>query len=96
MKIHHIRNATMVIESNGIMLLIDPMIGKKGSAAQPFSYLRFKPVKNPIINLPEGSTELINKCNHCLITHLHADHLDNAAIVFLRKKLTNFPNFLSI
>ena len=86
MRVHHIRNATTLIESGNFKLLIDPMIGKKGSAAPPFSYLRFKPLKNPICDLPKGALELIYSATHCLITHRHADHLDSEAIRYLRDK----------
>ncbi len=83
MIIHHIRNATLIIESQDKMILVDPMIGKKGTAAPPFSFIRFKPKRNPIVELPENAMELIHKTTHCLITHLHADHFDKAAIAFL-------------
>ena len=29
MKIHHLRNATFVIESKSTFILVDPMLGKK-------------------------------------------------------------------
>ena len=86
MTIHHIRNASMIIETNDHVLLIDPMIGDVGTAAPPFSFIRFKPKKNPIVPLPKGVMDLIEKTTHCLITHQHADHLDKAALDFLRAK----------
>jgi L-ascorbate metabolism protein UlaG (beta-lactamase superfamily) len=76
----------MIIESKDHRILIDPMIGEKGTAAPPFSFIRFKPVKNPILDLPWGAMDLIKKTTHCLITHLHADHLDKAAIEFLKEE----------
>ncbi|MEM1003312.1 MAG: MBL fold metallo-hydrolase, partial [Bacteroidota bacterium] len=75
-----------VIESQDKILLIDPMTGKKGTAAPPFSIIRFKPIKNPILDLPNGAMELIEKTTHCLITHLHADHLDKSAVTFLKDR----------
>ncbi len=86
MKIHHLRNATLIIEFHDQMILVDPMIGKKGTAAPPFSFIRFKPKRNPIVELPDNATELIGRTTHCLITHLHADHFDKAAIDFLSKE----------
>jgi L-ascorbate metabolism protein UlaG (beta-lactamase superfamily) len=76
----------MVIEHQDHVLLIDPMIGAKGTAAPPFSVVRFKPLKNPTLDLPKGALKLIEKTTHCLITHLHADHLDKAGISFLKEK----------
>ncbi|MBO6607189.1 MBL fold metallo-hydrolase [Psychroserpens sp.] len=86
MKIHHIRNATLIIETQDKLILVDPMLGKKGTAAPPFSFIRFKPKRNPIVDLPDNAMGLIERTTHCLITHLHADHFDKAAISFLTKK----------
>ena len=94
MRIHHLRNATMIIETGDIVLLIDPMLGKKGTAAPSFTLFRFKPQKNPIIDLPEGAMQLVNKTTHCLITHLHPDHLDKAAERFLISN--NIPVICSV
>ena len=75
-------------------MLIDPMLGKRGTAAPSFTLFRFKPQRNPIIDLPAGVMQLINKTPHCLITHLHPDHLDKEAHRFLRSK--NIPVICSI
>jgi L-ascorbate metabolism protein UlaG (beta-lactamase superfamily) len=75
MKIHHLRNATMVIESNDHFILVDPMLGPKGSGL-PFTVLRFRARRNPIVDLPEQANAILAKVTHCLITHLHPDHLD--------------------
>ncbi len=88
MKIHHLRNATLVIETNEHVILVDPMLGKKGSGL-PFSLFRFKPKRNPTVDLPSNSNEILEKVTHCLITHLHPDHLDKDAEEFLKKK--NIP-----
>ncbi|MEM6297943.1 MAG: MBL fold metallo-hydrolase [Bacteroidota bacterium] len=86
MKIHHLRNATMVIQTDTDVILVDPMLGEKGTAAPPFAFFRFKPQRNPIVNLPSQAMEIVNKTTHCLITHLHADHLDKKGEEFLRSK----------
>ncbi|WP_291723715.1 MBL fold metallo-hydrolase [Bernardetia sp.] len=88
MKIHHLRNATMVIETEEKVILIDPMLGKKGTAGPTFTLFRFKPQRNPIVDLPTNAQKLIEKTTHCLITHLHPDHLDKVAENFLRSKQT--------
>ncbi|MCA0131609.1 MBL fold metallo-hydrolase [Winogradskyella alexanderae] len=85
MKIHHLRNATMVIETNDSIILVDPMLGKKGEAAPPFAFIRFWPRRNPIIDLPSNANEILNRVTHCLITHLHADHIDKKGEDFLRQ-----------
>ncbi len=97
MKIHHLRNATFVIESGERHILIDPMLSEKG-AMPPFSYFRARPLKNPTVNLPDNSDEVLEKVTHCLITHSqklgikalqHTDHLDQPGENFLRGK--NIP-----
>lgn len=93
LKIHHIRNATMIVETETQVLLVDPMLGKKGSI-QSFAEKRFKSQKNPIVPLPESCHKLLSKITHCLITHKHEDHLDQAGIEFLKNN--NIPVTRSI
>ncbi len=81
LNIHHFRNATMVIETEKDVILIDPMIGSKGSIAT-FTYFRFKAQKNPIVPLPKSCEKILKRVTHCLITHKHPDHLDKAGEYF--------------
>ena len=94
MKIHHLRNATFVIESGKNFILIDPMLGAKGSLP-PFSYIRFKSIKNPMVDLPPDADSVLGKVTICFITHSqkfgikalqHTDHLDPSGEDFLRDK----------
>ena len=96
MKIHHLRNATFVIESGEHFILIDPMLGAKGSLP-PFSRIRFKSLKNPLVDLPPNADSVLGKVTNCLITHSqkfgikalqHTDHLDIPGEDFLREKNT--------
>lgn len=91
MKIHHLRSATFVIESNDKIILIDPMLGDKGTLP-PFSVFRFSAKKNPTVDLPSNASEILDKVNNALITHSqtfgfkplqHGDHLDSAGEQFL-------------
>ena len=88
MKIHHLRNATMVIESADKFILVDPMLGPVGFMP-PFSIFRYKARRNPTVPLPDNSALILDKVTHCLITHRHPDHLDSRAEKFLREK--NIP-----
>lgn len=92
MKIHHLRNATFVIESGGNYILIDPMLSRKGKLP-PFAYFRHAPKRNPLVELPDNAPEILEQVTHCLITHsqklgigllTHTDHLDDAGKTFLR------------
>ncbi|MDC7998385.1 MBL fold metallo-hydrolase [Gilvibacter sediminis] len=94
MKITHIRNATMVIETKDKVILVDPMLGAKGKAGPTFTLFRYKARKNPIIDLPANAIDIVNKTTHCLITHLHPDHLDKKAEAFLKSK--NIPIICSV
>lgn len=86
MKVYQLRNATMLIESGKNTILVDPMLGAKGTAGPPFTLFRFKPQRNPIVDLPDNAMSQVEKTTHCLITHLHPDHLDKAGETFLRQK----------
>ncbi len=88
MKLHHLRNATLIIEHQEHMILVDPMLGKVGTQP-PFTLFRFKARKNPLIPLPDNSQEKLDRVTHCLITHKHPDHIDKAAIHFLMNR--NIP-----
>ena len=93
MKIQHFRNATMTIETDTDIVLVDPMIGPKGTMP-PFTFFRFKPRKNPTVALPEHCKPTLEKVTHCLITHLHPDHLDKEAETYLKER--NIPITCSI
>ena len=94
MKIHHLRNATFVIEAGKHHILIDPMLSDKG-ALPPFAYLRHPPRRNPLVALPDNAFEILGQVTLCLVTHSqkfgvkalqHTDHLDDAGASFLRAK----------
>jgi len=96
MKIHHLRNATFVIESKEYYILIDPMLSGVGELPT-FTYFKHKPKKNPLVALPKNSAEILAKVNRCLITHsqkwgidllTHTDHLDKPGKTFLIKNNT--------
>ena len=88
MKIQHFRNATMVIEIDDKVILVDPMLGARGSLP-PFTFFRFKPKRNPIVDLPDHCYPILEKVTHCLITHNHPDHIDQKAEKYLIEK--NIP-----
>ncbi len=81
MKIHQLRNATIVIEGAGQRILVDPMLGDPGTLP-PYSVLRFKARKNPLTELPPGAGEVLRGLTAGIISHTHfgmdCDHLDAA------------------
>lgn len=84
MTYHHLRNATAVIETETDFILVDPMLGDVGTI-EAFTKERFPPKRNPLVELPNAES-LLEKITHVLITHQHADHLDEAGIAFLKEK----------
>ena len=94
MKIHQVRNATLVIEAARRRILVDPMLGQAKSIP-PFAFLRFRARWNPLVALPPETDDLLESIEACLITHSqahhirllqHMDHLDPAGEKFLRDR----------
>ena len=94
MKIHQLRNATLVIEAAGRRILVDPMLGPAGSIP-PFALFRFRARWNPLVALPPDTDNLLESIDACLVTHSqahhirllqHMDHLDPAGEKFLRDR----------
>lgn len=88
MKLRLVRHATLYIEYAGHKLLLDPMLGEQGNmdaiANTP------NPRRNPLVDLPLTDDELKTLLGHLdavLVTHLHRDHWDTAAIDLLDKAL---------
>lgn len=75
-----LRHATMLLEMNGITILIDPMLSAKNE---------MDPVQNcgndiriPMVDLPIDEVELnetLRKAAAVFVTHTHRDHWDDAA-----------------
>jgi L-ascorbate metabolism protein UlaG (beta-lactamase superfamily) len=82
-----LRNATSVLEVDGVRILIDPMLGAKGTLL-PFSFFRAFPRRNPIVGLPDNASTLLKKVDLALVTHCqrgHKDHLDRSGTRFLKQ-----------
>jgi len=85
MKITQLRNATLIVEFGEVRLLVDPMLAAKGKLPT-LKYLSRRQ-RNPLVELPDNANEHLQRVTHCLITHCqkgHFDHLDRAAIHWLR------------
>lgn len=88
MNIHHIRNATLVVEYAGKRFLIDPFLAEKG-AYPPFPHSARQDQNNPLVSLPTSIENIIN-VDAVIITHLHYDHWDDAAKEALSKEIKMF------
>jgi L-ascorbate metabolism protein UlaG (beta-lactamase superfamily) len=84
MKIRHIRHATMMIEFRGQRFLLDPMLSPAGSMPPVAGVADLS--KNPLVDLPVDPASLVS-ADALIITHLHTDHLDQAALELLPRDL---------
>ncbi|RON14949.1 MBL fold metallo-hydrolase [Pseudomonas frederiksbergensis] len=87
MKIHQIRNATIVCEMGPYRILVDPMLGHK--AEHPPLRIFGLRQRNPLVELPVSAEALLQTVTHCLITHCqkgHFDHLDRPATEWLKAR----------
>jgi L-ascorbate metabolism protein UlaG (beta-lactamase superfamily) len=85
MKVHHIRNACMIIEFGGNRILVDPCLNPKGSLP-PYTVFRKPPRLNPTASLPPGFEQALAGATAGLVTHCrygHFDHLDKAGVRLL-------------
>ena len=84
-----IRNATLRIDYGGVRFLVDPMLADQGSSPgfprSAMSYLR-----NPMVPLPMSKQAIAAEVDAVIVTHLHSDHWDEAAIAILDKRLPIF------
>lgn len=89
MNIHHIRNATIVIEYAGKRFLVDPMLAEKASYP-PFPNAPRDDQYNPLVDLPTSIDNIIKDIDAVIVTHLHYDHWDEAAKKVLPKDIKLF------
>ncbi|SFO96741.1 MBL fold metallo-hydrolase [Salibacterium halotolerans] len=88
MNIQLIRNATLHIDYAGTSFLIDPFLSEKG--AQPaFQNAPREDQNNPLVELPV-SVESVIDVDAVIVTHLHPDHWDQAAVDALPKDIPLF------
>lgn len=78
-----VRNATVVFNYAGKKILIDPMLAEKG-AYPGFEGTANSQLRNPLVELPFQPEKLMDY-DALIVTHLHPDHWDEAAIKTLSK-----------
>lgn len=85
MLITHVRNATMLIETAGMRLLVDPMLGAKGSFGPAPTIVENKS-RSPLVDLKTPLADLLD-VDAVIVTHCHPDHWDEAAASLLPREL---------
>src|SRR5689334_16903989 len=78
-----LRHATVVVELDGQRILVDPMLDAAG--ARPPIDNTPEPRDNPLVELPPGTPEALDGLTGAIVTHLHADHLDDEGAAFLAR-----------
>jgi L-ascorbate metabolism protein UlaG (beta-lactamase superfamily) len=79
-----VRSATLLVEIGGRRFLVDPMldpVAARGPVANTAD-----PRPNPLVGLPRPAEEVVDGVDAVLVTHLHADHLDETAAGLLRER----------
>ena len=85
MIIHHLRNASAVVQIAEHRLLVDPMFSEPGSLPS-FRFLARGGQRNPIVPLPATSEAALEGVSGVLITHEHPDHLDRPGLAWIRDR----------
>lgn len=85
MKIQQIRNATALVELGAHRILVDPMFAAPGSLPG-FKLFGGGRRPNPLVALPDGAMQAMERATCALVTHEHVDHLDGAAIRWLKAR----------
>ncbi len=80
MKIQLIRHATMLIDLNGVQILVDPMLSEAGK--MPAVPDVADNSGNPLVDLPVNPSLFIT-VNAIMVTHTHRDHFDDTAMALL-------------
>jgi L-ascorbate metabolism protein UlaG (beta-lactamase superfamily) len=85
MEIQLIRHAALRVRIDSIHLLVDPMLGEKGS--MPAIVNSANPAPNPLVPLPMPVSEILQGIDAVLVTHVHRDHWDAAATELIPRSL---------
>lgn len=77
-----IRNATLKIQYANKTILLDPMLGEKGTVISVLGVNM-----NPRVHLTMPVTEILKDVDFVLLTHSHIDHYDEAAKQLISKQM---------
>jgi L-ascorbate metabolism protein UlaG (beta-lactamase superfamily) len=80
-----IRHATLLVGLAGRRVLVDPMLDPQGRRPPVANSPNDR--RNPLCELPEPAEVVVGRLDGVVVTHLHADHLDDTAVDLLAKDL---------
>ncbi|MCP1845811.1 L-ascorbate metabolism protein UlaG (beta-lactamase superfamily) [Bradyrhizobium sp. USDA 4524] len=82
MKLRLLRNATLKLEVAGRTVLIDPFFAPRHS--RPANAGRSR---NPLVDLPTSTDDILDGVELVIVSHLHSDHFDSVAQSLVPKQL---------
>ncbi len=85
LKLHHLRNATMILRMAEHRLLVDPMLAKP-AALPGFKLFGGGRRANPLVAMPAAAETALEGVNGVIVTHEHPDHLDRAAVSWIKSR----------
>lgn len=85
MELTLIRHATLIVALAGERLLVDPMLADAGVIPAVPNTPNQRP--NPLVPLPLAAERVLDGVTGLVVTHLHGDHLDTAALELLSRDL---------
>ncbi|MCK6521692.1 MBL fold metallo-hydrolase [Myxococcota bacterium] len=85
MQLHHLRNATAILQLGPHRLLIDPMLSAPG-VMPGFKLFGGGRRRNPLVALPAGAEAALQDVSGVIITHEHPDHLDGPGVAWLKAR----------
>jgi len=84
-KLTLIRNATLLLESSGKRILVDPALDDAG--ARPPIENTPNQECNPLVPLPTPAEQVVEGVDGVIVTHLHKDHFDDRAASLLDRRI---------
>ncbi|WP_449253349.1 MBL fold metallo-hydrolase [Brevundimonas naejangsanensis] len=88
-QMQHIRNATAKITYAGQTFLVDPLLAPKG-AYPGFEGTFHSEQRNPLVDLPMTTEEVMAGVDAVIVTHTHLDHWDGGEHELVRKDIPLF------
>ena len=88
-QLQEIRNATVKITYADTTFLIDPMLSKKGTYPG-FKNTYRSELRNPLVDLPMSTDDVLAGVDAVIVTHTHLDHWDDAAQQLIPKNIPLF------
>ena len=85
MRLTLVRHSTLLLDSSGKRILIDPMLDDPG--VRPPIEDTENDLRNPLVPLPLPAEQVVEGIDGVVVTHLHEDHFDERAAALIRASI---------